>query len=61
MRDIKECWLQTPEVLEEEIKIRRELMGQLGGDLYRSIVFDEICILIDLRDERLKEEKLTKQ
>ena len=31
--------------VEEQIKIREELMTQLGGQLYRSIVFDELVIL----------------
>lgn len=28
--------------LDEQIKVREDLMSQLGGQLYRSIVFDEI-------------------
>lgn len=31
--------------IDEQIKIRERLMNQLGGQLYRSIVFDEIVAL----------------
>lgn len=52
MRDVDECWLQTLEVLEEEIQLRKVLIQSMVGSLYPYIVVDEIAKLAEILNER---------
>lgn len=53
MRDINECWLQTPQILDEEIQLRKELIQTMVGSLYPGILWNEIAKLMEIRHRRL--------
>ena len=55
MRPVNECWLQTPEVLRQEIAERNAMLKQLGGWLYTSIVRNEIAELQEILKDREQE------
>jgi hypothetical protein len=59
MRPVNECWLQTPEILDEEIQLRKVLIQSMVGSLYPHIVVDEITKLVEILNER--ERELTNQ
>lgn len=42
------------EELEEQIEIRQKLIDQFVGQLYKSILFDEIGVIRDMLSERYR-------
>lgn len=49
-RNMEECLSLTPEEIDVEISDRRNLMQQMVGQLYPSILAAEIAQLVDIRD-----------
>lgn len=52
MRPVDECWLQTPEILKEEIEVRVRMLSMLVGQLYLGIVLAEIATLREILRDR---------
>lgn len=54
--NIEECQDLTAKELAVQIRIRKELMKVMVGELYPAMLCDEILKLLDLQDRRLSEE-----
>ncbi len=54
MKDRKEWNDLTDEEIDEEIATRRDLMKQMVGWLYPSILSDEIETLLELKEDALR-------